>query len=266
MERSYKPTDAGAERYMTFAPPPPPAGQVELAEAAELAMPFEIGLPAAAGERLCAGEPDRAYLAVKRATDVAASALLLIMLAPVMALIALAIRFDSPGPALFRQARVAENRRRSNRQARGGVERRVRDAFAPQFLMHKFRTMYVDSPAYAPSPTNGDDPRVTRVGRLLRRTCLDEVPQLVNVLRGEMSLVGPRPEMPFIVSRYDATQRRRLDVKPGITGLWQLYGPRDRAIHESIEFDFDYIERRSWALDLRILLRTLRFAFRQENH
>jgi len=101
------------------------------------------------------------------------------------------------------------------------------------------------------------DPRVTRVGRFIRRTSIDELPQLVNVLKGEMSLVGPRPEMPFIVAEYDDWQRRRLSVKPGITGLWQILGRKDLPMHANLQYDFYYIRNRSLTLDLSILLRTI---------
>jgi lipopolysaccharide/colanic/teichoic acid biosynthesis glycosyltransferase len=134
------------------------------------------------------------------------------------------------------------------------------------FRLYKFRTMHADTPSYSISPRDHDDPRITRVGRLLRQTSFDELPQLVNVLRGEMSLVGPRPEMPFIVAGYDDVQRRRLLVKQGLTGLWQLSGPRDRAIHEAIGYDLNYVENWSLRLDLRILFETLAFCIRARNH
>jgi lipopolysaccharide/colanic/teichoic acid biosynthesis glycosyltransferase len=107
------------------------------------------------------------------------------------------------------------------------------------------------------APQAGDDPRITPVGRWLRRSSLDELPQLWNVLRGEMSLVGPRPEMPFIVAGYDEWQRRRLTVKPGLTGLWQILGRKDLPMHANLQYDFYYIRNRGVALDLSILLRTI---------
>ncbi len=182
------------------------------------------------------------FESAKRALDIAISAIALMFVSPVLAVAALAIEMSSPGPALFRQRRVGLNGR--------------------QFDMYKFRTMHVESPKYAQSPIHGSDPRITGVGRVLRHLCIDELPQLVNVLRGEMSLVGPRPEMPFIVERYEPEHRRRLAVKPGITGLWQLSADRRSPIHENISYDLYYARHRSLLLDVAILLHTVLFAFR----
>lgn len=179
---------------------------------------------------------------VKRAMDVALSLVSLLVVSPVLAAAALAVRYSSPGPVIFRQRRVGYKGR--------------------PFHMYKFRTMRVDSPEYACSPTCGTDPRITRVGRILRHTCIDELPQLLNVLRGEMSLVGPRPEMPFIVDGYEPEHRKRLAVKPGITGLWQLSADRMSPIHENISYDLYYVRHRSFLMDAAILLHTLVFAFR----
>jgi exopolysaccharide biosynthesis polyprenyl glycosylphosphotransferase len=184
----------------------------------------------------------RLYELVKRAVDVAASALLLVLLAPVFILIAIIIRLDSPGPALFIQQRVGRN---------GAL-----------FNIFKFRSMFTTAPKYAASPTSSHDPRITRVGRLLRRTSLDELPQLINVLLGAMSLVGPRPEMPFIVETYDARQRRRLQIVPGITCLWQLSADRSFPIHHNIQYDLYYIRNRGFFVDVAILIHTLFFAMR----
>jgi lipopolysaccharide/colanic/teichoic acid biosynthesis glycosyltransferase len=122
--------------------------------------------------------------------------------------------------------------------------------------------MHVNAPKYGLHPTDADDPRVTRIGRWLRRSSLDELPQLINVLRGDMSLVGPRPEMPFIVERYDANQRRRLQVIPGLTGLWQLSADRSFLIHENIQYDLYYIRHRNIFMDMSILLHTAIFAMK----
>jgi lipopolysaccharide/colanic/teichoic acid biosynthesis glycosyltransferase len=122
--------------------------------------------------------------------------------------------------------------------------------------------MYVDAASYAYSPRVPDDPRITSLGRFLRRTSLDELPQLINVLVGDMALVGPRPEMPFIVEEYTDQHRQRLQVKPGITGLWQLSGDRAYLIHENIEYDLYYIQHRNFFLDVAILLHTILFAMR----
>ena len=178
----------------------------------------------------------------KRAIDMAASAVLLALLAPLLALIAIVVKKSSSGPVLFRQDRVGQNGR--------------------LFCIYKFRTMYRDAPQYSYSPGTGDDPRVTPLGRFLRRTSLDELPQLINVLLGDMALVGPRPEMPFVVEQYTPLQRRRLAVKPGITGLWQLSADRAFLIHENIEYDLYYVRHRSLFMDVAILLHTVLFAGR----
>ena len=186
--------------------------------------------------------PSRLYELAKRAVDMGASALLTVLLAPLFILVAILIRLDSPGPAFFIQQRVGRN---------GAL-----------FNIFKFRSMFTTAPKYAASPTSSHDPRITRVGRLLRRTSLDELPQLINVLLGTMSLVGPRPEMPFIVETYDARQRRRLQIVPGITCLWQLSADRSFPIHQNIEYDLYYIRNRGFFVDVAILIHTLFFAMR----
>ena len=117
--------------------------------------------------------------------------------------------------------------------------------------------MKVDAPKYATTPKNSQDPRITRVGRFLRKTSLDELPQLFNVMKGEMSLVGPRPEMPFIVEQYNDLHKQRLNVKPGITGLWQISADRRLAIHENMDYDIYYIYNQNLLLDIVIILRTI---------
>lgn len=183
-----------------------------------------------------------AYEITKRVFDLVSSLVLIAFTLPLGIVIAALVRQDSPGPILFSQMRIG----------RGGKP----------FRLYKFRSMYVDAPVYALHPQEGTDPRITRVGRFLRRTSLDELPQLINVLRGEMSLVGPRPEMPFIVERYNAHQRQRLDVIPGITGIWQLSADRSFLIHENIFYDLYYIRHRSFFMDVAILLHTVAFAMR----
>lgn len=178
----------------------------------------------------------------KRIFDVFVSSALLILLAPLFLLIALLIRMSSPGPALFVQKRAGLNGR--------------------LFRMYKFRTMHCHAPRYEYSPRSPNDLRITSLGRLLRRTSLDELPQLLNVLLGQMSLVGPRPEMPFIVRRYNNHERQRLQVIPGITGLWQLSGARNYPIHENLHHDLSYIQHRTMCLDVAILMHTLFFAMR----
>jgi exopolysaccharide biosynthesis polyprenyl glycosylphosphotransferase len=182
------------------------------------------------------------YAAAKRVIDVVGSSLLLTLLAPFLFLIALLIRLDSPGPAFFVQKRVGLNGR--------------------LFDMYKFRTMHIGAARYEISPATPDDRRITRIGRFLRHTSLDELPQLLNVLLGNMSLVGPRPEMPFIVDNYNDYHRQRLQVIPGITGLWQLSADRTLRIHENMEYDLYYIRYRSFFMDIAILVHTLFFAMR----
>ncbi len=184
----------------------------------------------------------RGYEILKRCCDCFGSLALIALGGPVLLLLALVIRIDSNGPVLFRQQRVGKGGR--------------------HFWMYKFRTMRTAASPYDYSPLSSDDPRITRMGRFLRRTSLDELPQLLNVLKGSMSLVGPRPEMPFIVEQYTPGQKERLQVKPGITGLWQLSGDRAFLIHENIEYDLYYIQHRNFFMDLAILLHTSIFAMR----
>lgn len=185
---------------------------------------------------------------LKRMFDVCASSLLLVLLSPVMLVIALLIKFESPGSIFFFQERIGEQGRR--------------------FKMIKFRSMYQDADRrwheVARRDEHGnlvhkmsDDPRVTRIGRKLRRTSLDELPQLINVLRGEMSLVGPRPEMPYIAAEYEPWQWQRFRVPPGITGWWQVNGRSDKPMHLHTEDDLYYIQNYSFWLDLRILFKTV---------
>jgi exopolysaccharide biosynthesis polyprenyl glycosylphosphotransferase len=182
------------------------------------------------------------YALAKRGIDIAVSSVLLVLLGPFLALIGLLIRMGSPGPALFVQRRVGRN--------------------GEFFNMYKFRSMYTSAPAYDVSPTHSTDPRITKLGRFLRRMSLDELPQLINVFLGNMSLVGPRPEMPFIAERYNAEQRRRLEVLPGITGLWQLSADRAFPIHENMEYDLYYMRNRNFFMDIAILIHTAIFAAR----
>jgi lipopolysaccharide/colanic/teichoic acid biosynthesis glycosyltransferase len=184
----------------------------------------------------------RPYSIAKRIVDLIGSSLLLILFAPLFFLIALFIKLDSHGPALFIQDRVGRN--------------------GELFKMYKFRSMHKGTPQYELSPTTPFDPRITGIGRFLRRNSLDELPQLMNVFLGDMSLVGPRPEMPFIVQIYTSEQRQRLQVIPGITGLWQLSADRVFLIHENIQYDLYYIRNRGFFMDVAILIHTLFFAMR----
>ena len=203
---------------------------------------------------------------LKRVFDITVAALALVLLAPLWVLMALLIKLDSKGPVLYRQERV-------------GMDGRI-------FLFLKFRTMRTDSDDRAhreyqrryiegrPDTNLGDsrrpvyklhdDPRVTRTGRWLRRTSLDELPQLLNVLRGDMSVVGPRPPIPYEVEAYALWHRKRLDMKPGMTGLWQVSGRNRLSFEEMVRLDLFYIENWSLWLDLKIMLRTLPVLVRGE--
>jgi len=191
-----------------------------------------------------------------RLTDTLAASTLLVVLGPLMLLIAALVRTTSRGPALFRQIRIGYRER--------------------PFVMLKFRSMYVDCPDeihrdFVSRMLTGDDPRaagqglykldadrrITPLGRFLRTTSLDELPQLLNVLRGEMALVGPRPALPWEVELYQPHHRERFTVVPGITGLWQVSGRNRLTMTEALDLDVEYVRRRSLALDLWILAKTL---------
>ena len=206
------------------------------------------------GARDC---PTNFYRFAKRMIDLTIAGLGFILCLPLLIVIAMLIKLDSPGPVIFRQIRIGKNRRFHNnghlRNCRNG------DLKGKPFEIYKFRTMRQESDCYAISPQDENDNRLTRVGRIIRAYCLDELPQLINVLKGDMSLVGPRPEMPFIVAKYGRLELLRLTVKPGISGLWQLYGSRSKAIHENLQYDLDYIKNRSLKLDIKIMLRTIIF-------
>lgn len=182
---------------------------------------------------------------IRRAIDIFGALTGLVLLTPVMALIAAAIKADSRGPAVFRQTRVG----------RGGG----------RFAFYKFRTMRVNVDPYGFSPRDAADPRVTRVGRLLRKYSLDELPQLVNVLQGEMTLVGPRPLLPWQYDRWTARQRRRCEVKPGLTGWAQVHGRAALTHEEKIALDVWYVDHASFALDAKIVFKTIVQAIRAEN-
>jgi lipopolysaccharide/colanic/teichoic acid biosynthesis glycosyltransferase len=179
--------------------------------------------------------PPNSFL--KRGIDLAGSFVMLFVLAPLFVFVAALIKLDTEGPVLFRQKRIGKD--------------------GDPFDIWKFRSMRVDAHPYARSPAGDHDPRLTRIGRILRRFSIDELPQLVNVLKGEMSLVGPRPEMPYIVEKYGPLERQRLCARPGITGLWQISPARAMPIHENLHYDFTYIENQCISLDCIILLRTI---------
>jgi len=192
-----------------------------------------------------------------RSLDVVVASLILALLSPVLLLVAAAIRLESGGPAVFRQQRLGRslapftlNKFRTMRQ---GVSHDIHREFVLALIAGERPPEGSSGPRFKLN----DDARVTRVGRILRRTSLDELPQLWNVVRGEMSLVGPRPPIPYEVERYPAHWFGRFAVKPGVTGLWQVSGRSELTLEEMITLDIEYVERRSLRLNIWILLRTV---------
>ena len=191
------------------------------------------------------------YPVVKRVFDVVMSLAALLLLSPVIMLVAAAIRLDSPGPIVFRQTRLGKNGR--------------------PFTFYKFRSMYHRSDSsvhqrFVKGLINGDttntyklssDKRITSVGQFIRKTSIDELPQFLNVLKGDMSLVGPRPPIPYEVAEYKDWHHRRLDVLPGLTGMWQVRGRSLVSFDEMVAMDIAYVEQRSLALDLSLILQTI---------
>jgi len=209
--------------------PPPPSSPAPEAAAVEVIEPF-------------------AYVVTKRAFDLIVGGVIVLLLVPVIPLVAIMIRFDSVGPVFYRQDRVGKGGR--------------------PFKFYKFRSMRADSERLradlesrnelaGPVFKMKNDPRVTAVGQFLRRSSLDEIPQIFNVLKGDMSIVGPRPALPGEVARYEAWHRRRLDVKPGITCVWQVAGRNQVAFDEWMRLDLEYMRRRSLRADVGIFLRTI---------
>lgn len=179
---------------------------------------------------------------VKRFFDLFFAIFILVGLFPLMVIIGFFIKINSSGSVIFKQKRVG--------------------LLGKEFTMYKFRTMHFNTPSYAVHPENLSDPRITKVGRFLRKTCLDELPQFWNVIKGDMSIIGPRPEMPFIVMTYKPAHRARLNIKPGITGLWQILGDRSFPIHDNTTFDMYYIEHNSFWLDISIVFETIIYAIK----
>jgi lipopolysaccharide/colanic/teichoic acid biosynthesis glycosyltransferase len=210
----------------------------------------EIARPAAADQ------PVRRRLG-KRLFDLVVASLALLLLAPLLLAVAVLVRATSPGGALFRQTRVGRNGR--------------------PFVLYKFRTMYGGCPddihreyvrrllVEDRPPTGGRsglyklerDPRITRIGGLLRRTSIDELPQILNILRGDMSLVGPRPALAYEAELFGAAHARRFLVPPGLTGLWQVSGRNSLTMREGLMLDLEYVDRQSFLFDLKILLKTV---------
>jgi lipopolysaccharide/colanic/teichoic acid biosynthesis glycosyltransferase len=200
----------------------------------------------------------RAAALVRRAADLTLAGLGLLLLAPVLLVLVLAIRLDSRGSAFFRQRRLGRDGEpftvNKLRTMHSDCDQdRHRDYVLP--LIRGERERVPDGPENGLYKLSGDE-RVTRVGRLLRRWSLDELPQLWNVVRGEMSLVGPRPVIPYEADAYPGWYRERFAVKPGMTGLWQVSGRNERTYDEMVRLDIDYVRRRSLWLDVTILART----------
>ena len=183
--------------------------------------------------------------AVKRIIDVVASALALAIGWPALLVIAILIRRENPGPAIFRQERAGRGMK--------------------PFMMYKFRTMRSDADPFGASPQSADDTRLTPMGRRLRESSLDELPQLWNVLRGDMSLVGPRPLYMAQAREFTERERRRLEVRPGLTGLAQIQGRGELPHKEKLEVDVQYVERQSLGLDLAILWRSFARLFHRHD-
>lgn len=219
-------------------------------------------------EILSGGKEKRLFLYSKRGVDLVLTLLMLIALFPLMLLIAILIKLDSPGPIFYIQERVGSRRRPMGRQTIWEVQ---------NFQVYKFRSMvhnadtslhqayikaFVEGQVEA-SVENGekfkltDDPRITRVGRILRKTSLDELPQLLNVMKGEMSLVGPRPVPTYEAAQYQGWHHERLAARPGLTGLWQVKGRCQVTFEEMIRMDIDYVHQQSLWLDLKILVMTI---------
>lgn len=184
-------------------------------------------------------------MGIKHLLDKVFSFILLIFLSPLFILIAILIKLDSKGPVMFVQQRVGKNR--------------------ALFNIYKFRTMVPDAINIGTGVyTEENDPRITRVGRFLRKTSLDELPQLLNILKGEMSFIGPRPTLAYQVEQYNDFQKKRLLMKPGVTGLAQINGRNSLSWPERIEYDVQYVENYSLGLDFKIFLKTFLVIFKQE--
>lgn len=181
---------------------------------------------------------------VKRLMDIAIALVMSVVASPLLVALWIAVRVTSKGPAIFRQERAGKDMK--------------------PFTLYKFRTMRTDVDPFGDSPRDGADARLTRIGRRLRESSLDELPQLWNVLRGDMSLVGPRPLYMQQAREFTARQRRRLEVMPGLTGLAQVAGRGDLPHDEKLELDVQYVENASLWLDVKILWRTFLYAFRRK--
>ena len=203
----------------------------------------------------------RFYLATKRGMDIVGALVGLILFGPPMLIIAIAIKLDSPGPVFFVQKAIGKDGEPFSmikfRSMRHGADNTQHRRVTEAFVKDEKTDWNVDSSTGQPVYKIINDPRITRVGRFLRRTGLDEAPQFFNVLRGDMSLVGPRPPLPYEYSLYDDRTRQRLAVRPGITGLHQIRKRSQASFREMVETDLEYIENMSLWLDLKLLLLTI---------
>ena len=181
----------------------------------------------------------------KRIIDICVSLPVALIFLPVFIVIAMAIRVSSKGPAIFKQERAGKNGR--------------------PFIFYKFRTMKIGVGPFGPSPKSGEDPRLTKVGRFLREYSLDELPQLFNILKGNMSIVGPRPLYLSQMSEWNERQKKRLLVKPGLTGLAQISGRGEITREEKLELDVKYVETAGFLADIKIILKTIALVFRRKS-
>ncbi|MGM2631959.1 sugar transferase [Bacillus cereus group sp. Bce040] len=199
----------------------------------------------------------KGYLFAKRCMDFIGALCGLVLLSPLFLIIALIIKYEDPkGPIIFKQIRIGKD--------------------GKEFHMYKFRSMVADAEEKLKdllqyNEVSGamfkikEDPRITKIGKIIRRTSIDELPQLVNVLKGEMSLVGPRPPLLREVQEYTAYDKQRLMVRPGCTGLWQVTGRNDVGFNEMVQLDLEYIEKRNFILDIKIILKTIRVMLNSKN-
>jgi lipopolysaccharide/colanic/teichoic acid biosynthesis glycosyltransferase len=204
----------------------------------------------------------RIRLSIKRLIDLLASALALILLSPVLVVIAIAIKLDSPGRAIYSHRRVGKDGAPFSLYKFRSMTSGGDDTGYLAYLQQLIESEQVDGEGALPYRKMASDPRITRVGALLRRFYLDELPQLWNVVRGEMSLIGPRPHIQMEVDYYTRQQRRRLSVKPGLTGLWQVFGKGNSTFGELIQLDLEYIDHWSLKFDIQIIIYTLLLMFR----
>jgi lipopolysaccharide/colanic/teichoic acid biosynthesis glycosyltransferase len=220
-----------------------------------------------------------AYSFAQRLLDMSVSLVILLVSWPVMLAIGLLIKLDSPGSALFKHRRVGRNRRAESSPSWMGRDRRISNLGGRPFVLYKFRTMYANARELFPhiyaysysseelqrlpikslvgSKSHAVDPRLTRVGRWLRKTSLDELPNFINVLKGDMHLVGPRPDMPKNLRYYASFHLKKFSVKPGVTGLAQIAGRGNLSFDKTNQYDVEYVENRSLLLDLKILAKTI---------